>query len=107
MKRLGRPKAIVIDRLQTYRADLREIDNKDHQQTGRWLNIRLENSHQHFRRRQRAMPTFRSPATLQKIASIQASVRNRFNQERHFYRRNVFKDNRSTALSGSLSLRSV
>jgi putative transposase len=99
MKRFGRPKAIVTDRLRSYRAALREIGNEAHQQTGRWLNNRAENSHQPFRRRERAMAKFRSPATLQKFASIHASVYNHFNQERHLYRRDIFKRNRSSALS--------
>ncbi len=99
MKRFGRPKAIVTDRLRSYRAAMREIGNEAHQETGRWLNNRAENSHQPFRRREKAMAKFRSPATLQKFASIHASVHNHFNQERHLYSRENFKLNRATALA--------
>ncbi len=38
--------AIVTDRLRSYRAATREIGNEARQVTGRWLNIRAENSHQ-------------------------------------------------------------
>jgi hypothetical protein len=50
---------------------------------GRWLNNRAENSHQPFRRREGAMAHFRDIKTLQKFASVHASVHNHFNLERH------------------------
>ena len=99
MKRYGRPKVIVTDRLLSYRAAMREIGNEARQETGRWLNNRAENSHQPFRRRERAMAKFRSPATLQKFAAVHASFHNHFNQERHLYSRKNFKLNRSAALA--------
>ena len=99
MKRYGRPEAIVTDRLRSYRAAMREIGNDARQETGRWLNNRAENSHQPFRRRERAMAKFRSAKSLQKFASIHSSVRNHFNQERHLYNRENFKLNRSAALA--------
>jgi putative transposase len=34
---------------------MKVIGNVDKQETGRWLNNRAENSHQPFRRRERAM----------------------------------------------------
>jgi putative transposase len=45
MRRHGRPEAIVTDRLRSYGAALKEIGNVDRQETGRWLNNRIENSH--------------------------------------------------------------
>jgi len=99
MKRYGRPKAIVTDKLRSYHAAMKVIGNAERQETGRWLNNRAENSHQPFRRRERAMAKFRSAKSLQKFASIHASVHNHFNQERHLYNRQAFKINRSTALN--------
>ena len=99
MKRYGRPMAIVTDRLRSYRAAMREIGNERRQETGRWANNRAENAHQPFRRREYAMARFRSPATLQKFASIHASIYNHFNHDRHLNRRDVFKQTRSTALA--------
>ncbi len=99
MKCYGRPEAIVTDRLRSYRAAMREIGNEARQETGRWLNNRAENSHQPFRRRERAMAKFRSAKSLQKFASIHSSVHNHFNQERHLYNRENFKLNRSAALA--------
>ena len=99
MKRYGRPKTIVTDRLRSYRAAMNVIGNAARQETGQWLNNRAENSHQPFRRRERAMAKFRNTKSLQKFASIHASVHNHFNQERHLYNRQNFKVNRTAALA--------
>jgi len=99
MKRFGRPKTIVTDRLRSYGAAMKVIGNEARQQTGRWLNNRAENSHQPFRRRERAMAKFRSAKSLQKFVSIHSSVHNHFNQERHLYNRQIFKLKRTAALA--------
>ncbi len=99
MKRYGRPESIVTDRLRSYRAAMKEIGNEARQATGRWLNNRAENSHQPFRRRERAMVRFRSAKSLQKFASIHSSIHNHFSQDRHLNRRDIFKHNRSVALT--------
>ena len=99
MKRYGRPETIVTDKLRSYRAAMKVIGNADRQETGRWLNNKAENSHQPFRRRERAMAKFRSAKLLQKFASIHSSIHNHFNQERHLYSRQNFKLNRSAALA--------
>ncbi len=99
MKRYGRPEIIVTDKLRSYRAAMKVIGNEARQATGRWLNNRAENSHQPFRRRERAMAKFRSAKSLQRFASIHSSIHNHFNQERHLYSRENFKQNRSAALA--------
>ncbi|WP_412546781.1 IS6 family transposase [Maricaulis sp. MIT060901] len=99
MKRYGNPKIVVTDRLKSYRAAMKEIGNSNRQETGRWLNNRAENSHLPFRRREKIMVRFRSMRSLQKFAAVQSSVYNHFNLERHFYRREDFKENRSAALA--------
>ncbi len=99
MKQYGRPEIVVTDRLRSYRAAMREIGNEACQETGRWLNNRAENSHQPFRQRERAMAGFRSFKSLQKFASIHASVHNHFNQVRHLNSHQVFKIHRSDALA--------
>ncbi len=76
MKRYGRPAEIVTDRLPSYRAAMRELGSPDKQTTGRWLNNRIENSHQPFRRRERAMPRFRRMRSLQVFAAAHSSVHN-------------------------------
>ena len=98
MKRFGRPRAIVTDRLRSYGAAMKAIGVEARQACGRWLNNRAENSHQPFRRREGAMARFRDIKTLQKFASVHASIHNHFNHDRHLNRRAVFKQNRSAAL---------
>ena len=99
MKRYGRPKVIVTDRLKSYRAAMKVLGNASRQTCGRWLNNRAENSHQPFRRREGAMAKFRDIKTLQKFSSVHASIHNHFNHERHLNRRDTFKQNRSEALA--------
>jgi putative transposase len=99
MKRFGPPHIIVTDKLRSYGAAMKVIGNANKQETGRWLNNRCENSHQPFRRRERAMLGFRSMQSLQKFASVHSSVHNHFNLERHLYSRANFKLNRDVALS--------
>ncbi len=99
MKRHGKAEVLVTDQLRSYGAAMKEIGNADRQETGRWLNNSGENSHQPFRRRERAMLRFWRMKTLQKFVAVHASVHNHFNQERHLYSRHNFKLNRAAALS--------
>ena len=99
LKRHGRADEIVTDRLRSYGAALMDLGIPERQETGRWSNNRAENSHQPFRRRERAMQRFRRMRTLQKFASVHASVFNHFNQERSHYSRQNFKANRAAALA--------
>ena len=99
MKRYGRPKVVVTDRLRSYRAAMNVIGNGADQEVGRWLNNRAENSHQPFRRREGAMSKFRDIKTLQKFSSVHASIHKHFNLDRHLNNRETFKQNRSAALA--------
>jgi putative transposase len=98
MKRYGNPEVIVTDKLRSYGAAMKEIGNVRRRETGRHLNNRAENSHQPFRRRERAMSRFRRMRSLQKFASAHSTVHNHFNLERHLYSRSTFKANRNAAL---------
>jgi putative transposase len=99
MRRHARSEKFVTDDLRSYGAALKEVGAADKQETGRWLNNRAENSHLPFRRRERAMLRFRRTKTLQKFASVHASVSNHFNQERNLCSRPIFKENRINALT--------
>ena len=99
MRRYGQPKVIVTDRLRSYRAAMNVIGNGADQECGRWLNNRTENSHQLFRRREGAMARFRDVKTRQKFSSVQASIHNHFNFDRHLNRRETFKENHTAALA--------
>jgi putative transposase len=104
LKRHGPAEVIVTDGLRSYPAAMRELGNLDRREMGRWMNNRVENSHLPFRRRERAMLRFRQMKTLQKFASVHASVHNHFNHERHLVDRQTYKTRRVVALAEWQSL---
>src|SRR5258708_40321156 len=92
MKKYGAPRSIVTDGLRAYSAAMNEIGvAAERHEVGGRLNNRAENSHQPFRRRERAMQRFRSLKTLQKFSSVHAQVHNQFNQQHHLVTRPVDK----------------
>jgi putative transposase len=99
LKRHGKAEVIVTDGLKSYLSAMRDLGNLDRQEVGRYLNNRVENSHLPFRRRERAMLRFRQMKTLQKFASVHASLHNHFNSERHLVDRQTYKQRRSAALA--------
>jgi putative transposase len=99
MKKYGQPRSVVTDGVCSYSAAMGELGNADRHGVGGRLNNRAENSHQAFRRRERAMQRFRSTKTLQKFSSVHAQVHNHFNQERHLVTRQVYKQRRTAALA--------
>jgi putative transposase len=99
MKRHGCAKVVTTDGLRSYGAAMKALNIADRQEVGRWANNRVENSHQPFRRRERAMLRFRRMKTLQQFASVHASFHNHFNQERHLVSRDIYKERRSAALA--------
>ena len=99
MKRYGRPEAIVTGRLGSYGAAPKGLGRGDDREMGRWLNNRAETSHLPFRRREWAMLRYRRMRTLQKFASVHASVHNHFPTERHLQDRNAYKQTSAAALA--------
>ena len=99
LRRHGLLEAVVTDRLASYRAALKALGAIDKREVGRWLNNRVENSHQPFRRRERAMLRFRRMRSLQKFAVVHGPIHNHFNQERHLSSRPIFKERRTAALA--------
>ena len=99
LRKHGSPKIITTDKLPSYQAAFRELGVADRQLCGGRTNNRCENSHLPFRRRERAMQRFKSPAALQKFTSYHAQIYNHFNHERHLETRQSFKQKRATALS--------
>jgi putative transposase len=59
LTRHGMVETIVTDQLASYGAALKQIGAIEKREVGLWLNSRGENSHQPFRRRERAMLRFR------------------------------------------------
>ena len=98
MSRHGRPKEIVTDKLPSYKAALKEMGAVNLQNTERYKNNQVENSHLHFRRRERGMNKFRLMRSLQKFVSIQSSFLNHFNHQRHIENRQTFKNLRQNSV---------
>jgi len=67
------PKCIVTDKLRSYKAALREINMDHFQETKQYQNNQIENSHLHFRRREKMMNTFRLARSLEKFTAIQST----------------------------------
>lgn len=99
LKRHGRPDELVTDGVRSYGAALKEGGAEDRQVIGRWENNRVENSHQPFRRRERAMLRFRRMGSLQTFAAVHSSVHNLLNTERSLSSRDTFKLARAAALA--------
>lgn len=86
---------------------MKSFGNHQRRNAGRWLNNRAENSHQPFRRRERAMMRFRRMRSLQKFAALHGSVHNHFNQERTLISRPIFKERRTAAPTAWRQLRAA
>lgn len=99
LKRHGITETIVTDGLASYGAALKALGAIEKREVGRWLNNRVENSHQPLRRRERAMLRFRRMRSLQKFAALHGSIHNHFNGQRNLTSRTVFKEHRSAALA--------
>ena len=104
LKRHGRAQVIVTDRLRSYPAELRQLENLARREMGRWKKSQAEDSHFPFRRRERAMLRFRRTKSLQKFVSVHASLHNHFNSERHLVDRQTYKTRRTAASAESQSL---
>jgi len=99
IKRHGRLHVFVTDKLRSYGAALQDMGLPDDRETSRWLNNRAENSHQPFRRRERAMLRFCRMQSLKKFVAVHSSIHNLFNAERALTSRDIFKANRTAALT--------
>jgi putative transposase len=78
LRRHGLVETIVTDRLASYGAALKALGAIEKREVGRWLNNWVENSHQRFRRRERAILRFRRMRSLQKFAALHGSIHNQF-----------------------------
>ena len=77
------PRVIVTDKLKSYAAAKRWIlPGVEHRQS-RYLNNRIEVSHQPTRRRERQMQRFKSPRHAQRFLSTHSRIHNHFQLRRH------------------------
>jgi putative transposase len=99
MKRHRRADDLVTDKPRSYEAALREPGGEDRRVTDGREDNGAENSHQPFRRLEKAMLRFRQMHSLQKFASVHASGHNHLNVERSLSFRTHYKANRAAALA--------
>jgi putative transposase len=99
VSKYGAPEQIVTDKLGSYKAALRELNMSVLQTTQQYENNQAENSHLHFRRREKVMNRFRSMGSLQKFTSIQSGFQSHFNHQRHLEKRHTFKELRNASLA--------
>jgi putative transposase len=89
----------VTDKLRSCGAALKDLGQPDDRETDRWLNNRAENSHQPFRRRERAMLRFRRMRSLKKFVAVDSSIHNLFNGDRALTSQDNFRASRAAALA--------
>jgi putative transposase len=99
LMKCGVPHQIVTDKLGSYRAALRDLNMINRHEAGQYQNNQSENSHLHFRRRERVMSRFRSARSLQKFTSVHAALFNQFSYQRHLETRPRFKALRAQSLT--------
>ena len=99
IERRGRAHVFIPDKLRFYGAALKDLGLPDDRENCRWRNNRAENSHQSFRRRERAMLRSRRMRSLQKFVAVHSSIHNLFNAQRALTSRDIFKASRTAALT--------
>ncbi|WP_221931622.1 DDE-type integrase/transposase/recombinase [Palleronia caenipelagi] len=74
---------MITNKLGSYPAAKKELAPRVEHRSHKRINNRAENSHQPIRGRERIMKDFKSPAHLQRFASIHDPIANLFHLPRH------------------------
>src|SRR4029077_11968850 len=77
------PRVIVTDKLGSYQVAHRELLASVEHRRSKYLNNRIENSHQPTRQRERAMKRFTSPGHAQRFLSAFSGISPHFRPGRH------------------------
>ena len=87
LKKQGRlPRRLISDKLRSYPAACRPVMPSVVHCTDQYANNRAEVSHQPTRQRERQTRRFKSPAHLQRFASVHGVIQNLFRVGRHLLR---------------------
>src|ERR671923_671650 len=85
------PRVIITDKLKSYGAAKREIlPGVEHRQS-RYLNNRVENSHQPTRQRERRMQGFKSPGHAQRFLAAYGPIAQHFRPRRHLLPASIYR----------------
>jgi len=94
------PRVIITDKLRSYGAAKREIlPGVEHRQS-RYLNNRIEVSHQPTRRRERQMQRFKSACHAQRFLSAHSQIHSHFQLRRHRLTAHQYRAARDLAFRG-------
>ena len=77
------PRVLVTDKLASYRVAHRELALSVTHRQSKYLNNRVENSHQPTRQRERAMKRFKSARHAQRFLSAFSGISPHFRPRRH------------------------
>ena len=99
MRKNEPPKQIFTDKLKPYKAALRDLNTLEIHETQQYKNNQIENSHLHFRRREKMMNKFRLARSLEKFTAPQSTFQNHFNHQRHREKRPHFKNLRDASVN--------
>ena len=77
------PRVLVTDKLASYRVAHRELAPSVTHRQSKYLNNRVENSHQPTRQRERAMKWFKSARHAQRFLSAFSGISPHFRPRRH------------------------
>lgn len=83
LKKYGRPRVVVTDKLGSYGCALRHLIPSTDHRSHKGLNNRAEASHRHTRRREKIMGRFKSPGQTQKFLAAHDQITTLFRPHRH------------------------
>jgi len=92
------PRVIVTDKLRSYAAAKREILPEVERRLSRYLNYRVELSHQATRRRERQMQRFKSARYAHRFLSTHSRIHNHVQLRRHRLTATALRASRDAAL---------
>jgi putative transposase len=85
------PRVIITDKLNGYGAAKRDILPGVEHRRHRYLNNRVENSHQPTRQRERRMQGFKSPGHAQRFLSAYGLIAQHFRPRRHLLPASIYR----------------
>ena len=95
----GEPRKIVTDKLRSYPVAHREVIPETNHVTDRYVNNRVEQSHEATSVRERGMRKFKSTRQAQRFVTAHTAVQNLFNLGRHLVSANHYQDLRFSAFT--------
>jgi putative transposase len=99
LKRWGRPRVMVTDKLRSYGAAKADIASGLEHRQHKGLNNRSEASHRHTRKREKIMGRFKSPRQAQRFLSVHDQTACMFRPKRHRLSARSYRHARSDAFA--------